>query len=549
VNHLPRVLPARLLTARPASRLIRPSRRKAVASAGVAALALSLAACGGGSDGDSAAAVPAPTDKVLHLSFLQDPGQPPDPDIYYAGQGLLLTTNLYEGLLAYKPGTDKPEIVPALATEWKVSDDFTTYELTLRDDVTFVDGTPFTSAAVKPSFDRRLAVAQGPSYMVADVKSVTTDGDDKVKIVLNKGDAAFLDYLAAPYGPKMFSPTALKEHAGKDHAQTYMQTHSIGTGPYTLTDAKVGSHFAMKFYDGYWGDKAYFTDIDLPVLGDTSTQQLEFDKGQIAAVLHDLPASSVASYLKKSSITSYSLPTFMSDFLYINPNKGMLKEKANRVALQKAIDVESIFKQAYAGRGEVADQAYPAHMIGDEFALQKVTHDPAPLTGIAASLPADQKTITVGYDSSSTDNQLVANLISTQLAAAGLTAKVQGFPTSQIFGWVGNGAEGPDLLATLGWPDAAPPVTWGYISYHSGAGLNYFGCSTPEMDAKLDEAGSSEDDQLFSDIGELAIGSGCWLNLVDQNDFMVAHPWLKGVKEAHVIAQPMTLSLELLSVN
>ena len=31
--------------------------------------------------------------------FLQDPGQPPDPDIYYAGQGLILTTNTYEGLL------------------------------------------------------------------------------------------------------------------------------------------------------------------------------------------------------------------------------------------------------------------------------------------------------------------------------------------------------------------------------------------------------------------------------------------------------------------
>lgn len=523
--------------------------RTALASASVAILALGLAACSGGDAGSNDAAVAAPTDKVLHLSFLQDPGQPPDPDIYYAGQGLLLTTNLYEGLLGYKPGTDKPELVPELATAWKVSADFTTYDLTLREGVTFVDGTPFTAAAVKPSFDRRLAVAQGPSYMVADVKSVTTDGDYKVKIVLNNGDAAFLDYLAAPYGPKMFSPTALKEHAGSDNAQTYMLTHSIGTGPYTLTDAKVGSHYAMKFYDGYWGDKAYFTDIDMPVLGDTSTQQLEFDKGQLAAILHDVPASSVASYLAKTSIKSYSLPTFMSDFLYMNPNNGLLKDQKNRLALQQAIDVQSIFKQAFAGRGGVADQIYPAHMIGDEFAQQKITYDPAALTAIAGSLPADQKTLTVGYDSSSTDNQLVANLISTQLSAAGLTAKVQGFPTSQIFSWVGDKGAGPDLLATLGWPDAAPPVTWGYISYHSGAGLNYFGCSTPEMDALLDKAGSSDDDQLFSDIGDLAVGTGCWLNMVDQNDFMVAHPWLKGVEESHVIAQPNTLNLEMLSVG
>src|SRR4029077_14515086 len=137
------------------------------------------------------------------------------------------------------------------------------------------------------------------------------------------------------------------------------------------------------------------------------------------------------------------------------------------------------------------------------------------------------------------DNQLVANLISTQLSTVGLTAKVQGFPTSQIFSWVGDKGAGPDLLATLGWPDAAPPVTWGYISYHSGAGLDYFGCSTPEMDAKLDQAGRSGDGRLFSESGERAIGPGCCSSLVDQNAFMVPHRCLKGGGEPHVLPQPM----------
>jgi peptide/nickel transport system substrate-binding protein len=85
-----------------------------------AATMLALTACGG-SDSGGGAPNAAPTDKVLHVSFLQDPGQPPDPDIFYAGQGLLLTTNLYEGLLQYKGGTEKPEIEPLLATEWTES--------------------------------------------------------------------------------------------------------------------------------------------------------------------------------------------------------------------------------------------------------------------------------------------------------------------------------------------------------------------------------------------------------------------------------------------
>src|ERR1700716_2854380 len=231
-----------------------------------------VAACTG--SGKTQAAVPAPTDHVLHLSFMQDPGQPPHPDIYYGGQGLLLTTNTYEGLLAYQGGSADPKIVAGLATSWTASADNKVFTFQLRQGVLFHDGTPFTSAAVKPSLDRRLGVNQGPAYMVSDVESVTTQGDYGVTVTLKDSNSAFLDYLASAYGPKMMSPTALKDQAGSDNAQTYLRTHDIGTGPYTLTDASVGSHYAMKVFDKYWGPQPYFTAVDLPVLTDLSTQQL-----------------------------------------------------------------------------------------------------------------------------------------------------------------------------------------------------------------------------------------------------------------------------------
>ena len=87
--------------------------------------------------------------------------------------------------------------------------------------------------------------------------------------------------------------------------------------------------------------------------------------------------------------------------------------------------------------------------MAPEFGKQSVTHDPSVLTGLAGGLPADQKTITIGYDSSNPDNQLISNLIQTQLAAAGLTAKVQAYPTSEIYGWIGtDGQSAPDIIAT-----------------------------------------------------------------------------------------------------
>ncbi len=532
--------------------MTRPSSvRTIVSAAATAAVLLLTAACSGGSSSPAGptASVAAPTDKVLRLSFLQDPGQPPDPDIFYAGQGLLLTTNLYEGLLTYRPGTDKPEIAPSLAQEWTVSPDKKTYTFTLRQAVTFHDGTPFTSAAVKASFDRRTAVNQGPAYMVSDVASVTAKGDYEVTIVLKNPTTIFLDYLASAYGPKMLSPTALKANAGSDNAQTYLQTHSIGTGPYTLTDAQVGSKYQLKAFDKYWGTKGYFQTVELPVITDSSSQQLQFGKGELAAITHDLPTSAVASYLKNTAITSFSLPTLQSDYLYINPNTAFGKDQANRVALQKAIDREAILTQAYAGRGKVADAAYPANMMAAGEAAQGVSYDPSALKALAPSLSGEAKTITIGYDSSSPDNQLVANLIAAQVSPAGITAKVQAYPTSQIFGWVSDVTGAPDVLATLGWPDAAPPYTWGHISWDKDAGLNYLQCSDPALGTLLADGLLTGAAATFSQAGTKAIGTGCWLNLIDVNDFVVAQPWLEGIKEAHVITEPTSLRINLLTAG
>jgi peptide/nickel transport system substrate-binding protein len=488
-----------------------------------------------------------PDGRTLHLSFLQDPGQPPDPDIFYAGQGLILTTNTYEGLLTYKAGVASPTLAPSLATSWTASADNKIFTFTLRQGVTFHDGTPFTSAAIKPSFDRRAAVNQGPAYMVSDIASVVPDGDYKVTITLNDSNSAFLTYLASAYSPKMMSPAGLAAHSGKDNDQTYLQTHDLGTGPYTITNAVVGSQYELKAYPGYWGDKPYFTTVELPVIDDSSAQQLQFNSGQLAAILHDLPSSAVASYLANKSVDSCTLPSMISEYFYVNPAHGMLTSAANRTALLKAIDINAITKQAYFGRGSTATQVYPANMMPAQFAKQDIAYDPSVLKGIVASLPPSQKSLTIGYDSSQPDSQIVANLISAELDAEGLSVKVQSYPTSEIFGWPSDPKTAPDLMATPGWPDAPSPYTWGHISFDPGAGLNYFGCTDKTTTAQLATAMASGTNADFSTAAESALATGCWENLVNVTDFMVAQPWLKGVADAHVVSDPNTLLLANLS--
>ncbi|HUE60484.1 MAG TPA: hypothetical protein VMO88_12960, partial [Acidimicrobiales bacterium] len=91
----------------PRPRMRRQRRAMTVGSVVVAA-GLSLSACSssaksssstGGGTGSSF-----PTSHTLTLSFLQDPGQPPDPAVYYAGEGIILQDNMYDGLVQYAGG-------------------------------------------------------------------------------------------------------------------------------------------------------------------------------------------------------------------------------------------------------------------------------------------------------------------------------------------------------------------------------------------------------------------------------------------------------------
>jgi peptide/nickel transport system substrate-binding protein len=348
----------------------------------------------------------------------------------------------------------------------------------------------------------------------------------------------------------MLSPTGLQKNGGSDFAQNYLTTHDLGTGPYTLTDAQVGSHYGMAAFPDYWGPKPYFEKVEMPVITDTSAQQLQFNNGQLSAILHDLPSSAVEQYLNNPKYSHYSLPTMMAGFVYINPNKGIMKDQATRTATMNAIDVDQLVKQTYFGRGKIGAQMYPPYVLAAEYGKQVLKHDPSELTKIAAGLPADQKSITIGYDTSNPDMQLISNLIQTQLAAAGVTAKVQGYPTSEIYGWIGTDMQAaPDIFANPVWPDSPTPYTWGHISWDKDGGINYLGCSSPRVSAALAQGLPNGAPQPFSDAGAAAEETGCWLNVADVDDFVVAQPWLKGVEQAHALSNPNSLRIAALSVG
>lgn len=81
-----------------------------------------------------------------------------DPAVAFSSDGLEFVRNVYEGLLEYKPAST--ELLPALATAWKPSDEGLTYTFTLRQGVKFQDGSTMDATAVKAGLDRIKGVNQ-----------------------------------------------------------------------------------------------------------------------------------------------------------------------------------------------------------------------------------------------------------------------------------------------------------------------------------------------------------------------------------------------------
>jgi peptide/nickel transport system substrate-binding protein len=495
---------------------------------------LALSACSSGtrtSSSGGGGASAAPTDGVLTVGLLGDIGQPPDPDIYYANNGTAIMINAYEGLVQYKNDTDQVQIAPRLATSWTVNPDKTVYTFKLRSGVTFHDGTPFTSAAVDVAFKRRIAVKGGAAYMVDAVKSVATPDDLTAVVTLKQPNAAFLSYLASPFGPKMESPTGLTKNAGKDDAQTYLTTHDLGTGPYELTTAQTGQKYVLTQYKKYWGPKSPFTTIDLPVYTDESALELAFDKGTVDLIAAALPSSSLGKYGKAKGVSNAFLPTLQGALVTVNSSHDFFASSTARVAFLKSIDAAKLVSQVLGKRSAVATTMYAKGMVasGD---TQPISYDASALKTYVAGLSAKQKAtkLVIGYANGNVNAQQMTNLVVANLQAAGLTASAQGYDTSTVFGWINDPPKGPDaFIDGNNGPDGGDPYMWGHVFWDASGGINYFGCQSAQVNALLNDAVKTGDTAKYNQAGQLYGQTGCFLNLSYNKDWVLSKSWLTGV--------------------
>jgi peptide/nickel transport system substrate-binding protein len=211
---------------------VRVVRLLALATAGV----LVLGACGGGGSVDTGGGGGG-GNNVLVAAVSAQPDQF-DPHVTSAYPSFQVLENVYDTLVV--PNAEDLTMEPSLATTWETSADDLTWTFTLRDGVTFHDGSDFDSADVVYSYNRIIDEDLANSSRFATVASVAAPDPQTVVITLKQPTPNLLALIGAFKGMAI-----LPEGAADDLDLT---TEANGTGPFKL-DSSDASRTVLTAFD------------------------------------------------------------------------------------------------------------------------------------------------------------------------------------------------------------------------------------------------------------------------------------------------------------
>ena len=209
-------------------------RRPLYPVAAVLVAALGLSACGGGGGGSGSDSATGDRTLVVDTSFQLTTS---DPARMFEPTGQIIDHVIYETLYTFE-GTDSTTPVPLLATDEEISEDGLTHTFTLREDVTFSDGTPMTADDVVYSLEPGHQVKGNPSFLLDGVTVAKVD-DTTVTLTTATPDPA-LPYKLTNPALGVVNSAAVTEAGGSDQpgaetadtAEDALNSESQGSGPY-----------------------------------------------------------------------------------------------------------------------------------------------------------------------------------------------------------------------------------------------------------------------------------------------------------------------------
>lgn len=345
------------------SRPVTPRRlRKSVVAAvsGAAALMVALAGCSNGTPSDPGSGS---GEQVLTYGLSAEPADIRT-GVDQGSAAKEITALVRRGLLKYGPDG---EVMPALASEYEISDDGLTYTFTLRPDLTFSNGDPLTSADVKRTYEYFANPDNGANYQgdFANVVRIDTPDDVTVVLQLDTPQTAFPQIIADP-----LSAIVPEEPLAADGSP-------VGAGPFMITEYTKGVSFTLEANPDYYAaDEVELDRIEMTFMPDAQTRVRALTSGQVQFIDY-VPASDYETLENADGITLDYAPGLYGA-LQFNLTEGPLAEPEVRQAIAYAVDLEALSEVGTLGYG-VASGGLPIPVDSpyyDEEQANHYTHDP-----------------------------------------------------------------------------------------------------------------------------------------------------------------------------
>ncbi len=248
-----------------------------------------LAACGNDSSNGEAGEGEA-AGKILRYNNGKEPTSL-DPPIGFDQISYDIVNNAFEGL-ARLGKDDKPE--PAMAAEWKVSDDGLVYTFTLRDGVKWSNGDPVKASDFEFAWKRLLnpETASDAAFLAypivgaedynsgkgsADAVGIKAKDDKTLEVTLRHPAAWLVQMTASPAFFPVHQATVEGNAQWAGEASTI-----VSNGPFTITEWKHEEELKMVKNKDYWdAGTVKLGGVTYKMVNDTNTAYQLFTTGEL----------------------------------------------------------------------------------------------------------------------------------------------------------------------------------------------------------------------------------------------------------------------------
>lgn len=358
-------------------------------------------------------------------------GSDPNPIGTSSGVFLAAGWHVFEGLYELNMHTYRAEC--GLAADAPVQIDDLEYEVTLREDTVFSDGSPLTSADVVNAFERN---GESDLYgaFLSFITAVSAPDERTVRFKLN-----------APMGSVLQERLALVRVFPATLTDEELASKPVGSGPWcyeTINAADGGriSFTANHRYTGPWPATCERMEWSV-LLDDTRRTDELIDKDVM--VMEAAPVVR-AEELADAGVTVEWVPGFNLPFLMFNCEKPPFDDVRVRQALLYAIDVDSLIGTYMAGHARAATSLLPDYFRHYHRAATVYSYDPEKARKLLAEAGVDELALTLRAN----DNWVstLAPAIAEDWKAVGVTAEVVLLDTTALFADLSTEPEPGTLL-------------------------------------------------------------------------------------------------------